>query len=302
MQIALHGVDNKMSLVFFKNTPISIATQIGLNDYFTGTGSATDFDMVNKSYSDLANIVQIGSEYRKRSTRGISAVDSDTFRLNFAPANGVKGVAPASSYGQLVAADTDIPGVSNAQIKSGIFHIADIADIANYSYKAVTGDPGIEVFFTNQIPAATGAAATSWLRFAPLHAADMSIDTGNWTEFGDSLFLSNDIEAYSTVDSASLAGDTTIDVVDASDFVAGQWIRVFNDGDTDMDIVWVTSIVGDTLHLLQPLAYDHAVGIDVFACGTSFAAEVHVPDDAGGGISQTFFNLSLDRSTLVFPR
>ena len=174
------------------------------------------------------------------------------------------------------------------QTDTVILALGDITDIAKRTYTTEPGGSGIEIYLTNRLGG--GGSDPTWFKLAPLNAADMSV--GTFGLAGQPLTLDADINAMGYLSAEAHALDSTITVDDASSFVAGQWIEI-PDGD-DTDVVWLSSIVSNVLHLLQPLSYNHRSGMSVLSCAAGFALEVTIPNGIGGGIPLNLLNTSLD--------
>jgi hypothetical protein len=64
-----------------------------------------------------------------------------------------------------------------------------------------------------------------------------------------------------TTDEAHLAGVSVINVVDETDFTAGDWIRI--DGGNKMEIQKVTSVAAGAITIDDQIVFDHVTGIAV---------------------------------------
>jgi hypothetical protein len=287
-----------MTLAYFNNTPLSTATQMGQNDYFIGDGSTVNFTLVNNTFITLANTVQVENSYFTRSGGGVTGSGS-LMTLSSAPAVNADVVAPNSNYGYLSAYDRPVTGVSNSQVVSGVFHLADIADIETQYYQNAPGLSGIESYFTQRIT--SGGALPSWFQFAPLNV-DMSINTSAWGSAGSPLYMAHPFSGASTLNGSVSSGATSIVLTSASGFYAGQWIKISDGGNSD--IVWIESISSNTLNIVggESLGFSHANGVNVFSCGSGVGIQMTVPLYAGGGIPLNLFNCSLDSAFEAIAR
>jgi hypothetical protein len=280
-----------MAFTFFMGSTTSIvpagANAIGVNDYGTGTGADQDFTLTNNQFDDLGNLAQAGdATFYSKLLGTLTSSGPTNAHTSTAPDLGAGIIFPNANCGSLRAYDDPL----YTQTAFKYFAVGDVVDIDDNQYiEPPAGPGGIKVYFTNRITEITIVEPT-WFSFAPLNAADMSI--GAYSTPGDPLYLTDDLIGGSTLSVGKAVGQTSITLVDATGFAAGQFVAIGTGG--TMDVCWVTQIISNTLTLLQPLAYNHSAGETVYACAAGFACKVDIPTGAGGGSPQDWFNCSLD--------
>ena len=278
-------------LRYFTSAFLTSGSQIGLNDYSFSNGVTNTFNLTENTFDTLADVAQFGaSTFYRKSTSTLTG-SGFTAITGTVPSSGLVGIFPNESYGSLAAYDQ----VSSIQYNESIFFIGDITDIETNTYLAAPSDSGIKVYFSNQI--GTGGAQTSWLKFAPLNAADMTI--GTYQDAGDPFYLDFDLSAETTTNSFTSAGVTELQVADSSVLQAGQLIRVGSGASAE--VLWITTVNPTSVLLLTPTQFSHALD-PVYVCGAGFGVRVDIPTNATGGILTNYVNCSLDANFQIVER
>ena len=267
----------------------SATNKLGPNDYGTGDGSNQDFLLEKNVFTDLGDRAQSGDVTFFSKTGGTLTSSGPTNAHTItAPVLNDGVIFPNKKPGLLRAYDQ-----TYSQRAHKLYAIGDIDDVGgiwDMQYVAAPGDSGIKVSFKNQITQIVGVPLPTWMQFAPLNAADMSI--GTYGTAGDPFYLTNDILGASALASPVNSTNTVIILHDTTLFFAGQFVKIGTGVITE--ICWVTQVSGNDLILLQPLINSYGSGTAVAACAGAFAIQVNIPSLISGGVPKDWLNCSLD--------
>lgn len=274
-----------MPLVVFNNEPLSAATTVGENDYFTGDGTTEDFVLSNKPFTSVANPVQVtgGTLFRH-----LGSVTGSGFNINLSPAPGIGAKIIVPHVTRMLLKAYDVDPLSNRTFEAA-FHLGDIVDIISTQYEKTIGQTGIKLQIVDKD---TGFGVdTTFIQIAPAQA-DGTV--GTYLSAGSPLFLNYDLTGFTTVNANELALSQSLTVADGTEIPnTGVWI-VINPGQPTQDIVWVTSVTGNVLTLREQLSFNHSVGENVFVCATMFYLKLTVPLNFTGGSPTNLFDDALD--------
>lgn len=266
--------------------PLGPATEIDLNDFFTGNGTATTFTLVNKTGTLLNDDVQVGATIDRQST-GTVTVSGNNFTLPAAPTTGTVVTAPGASALEFDAYDqATVAGVTNPLVKERTFIIADMDQIGLYKYLVPGGYSGIQLQFIDH-DTSNGAAA-GWYQLAPANA-DGTV--GTYGAAGAALDVGA-IQNSSTLTANSIALATSITVADGTQFTPGMIIAI-NYGNPSFEPTTIRSIAGNVL-TVDALANAHSSTETVMHCGWWAYGKLIVPAGAAGGQTTVNWDVSLD--------
>lgn len=278
----------------FNGAPFTTATEVDQNDFFTGNGVNTTFDVINKPALSVGAVVQTTAAQYFRYNSGFSVnLGLSKVTLATAPANLSKGVIPGINKINIRAYDQAVvPGVTNPNIGTTIFYVADPFDIGVFEYLASVGFAGISVQPTDHDTG--GGAAASWIQLAPMLPDGTE---GTYGAPGAALNL-GDIKGMSTVSVNFSSLSTSITVADGTQFVAGNYIAI-NVVGLNYEIVRVTNVVGNVLTIL-PCNSNHLAGEVIYQCGWGAYAKLTLPTSQTG--VRNWLDVSLDMIVDVVSR
>ena len=266
-------------------------------DIGDGTTSIFDISGINTT-TFLADDVQVAATTFYRNNAGVIIIDSTHFQLMSggvpaAPSVGAVVIAPGSTAQTFNVYDTNVvTGVTNPNIDEQPFYLIDLETIQTTYWTATAAFPsGIRMQWTNLDP--LNGPAASIIALAPSHPDGTP---GTYLSAGAPIYFSN-IEGTSTTTGAHSAGDTSIAVVDGTQFVQGSVIFI-NDG-VNQEYVWLSTIATNTL-TVNPLVNSYLSGANVFDAGRKGWGTCTWPPDNSG--PKTFWNLSPRVTVAGFAR
>lgn len=281
-------------LSLFYNFPFIPGNRISKIDTYTAGVSQTNYKLLNNNSNTVGAKVQIDANLALASLKGFTFPDSSHINLTATPATGAQIVVP----GQLGLIFTEfdavtIPGVASpANVAITKFYLADdttgAGNILNNTYRKVTGNPGIAVFFSNY-----ATAAGAQLFWSQLACADAN--GGNTLAFlatGTTLYVHDFYASTSLLGSAaSSLTSTTISVNSASGFYPGDYI-ILNPGGTNQENPTITAIdYANNIFTVPGLNFAHNSGELVIMNGLALYAKMTIPIGYLVGVAQTFINL-----------
>lgn len=252
------------------NEPFGTGTEVALNDYFTGDGTTTAFNLTNKTGIEQGNVIQAGVYDYFKFNGGFSVV-SNTVNLSSAPAVGASIIAPGiirftfKAYGQA----TVYGGYPNPNVSQTPIYFADILDIQTQEYVPSIGQSGILILITDKD--ATTGADPSWFKFASM------LPDGTPGTYGSAgaPFSTTGLQAADTLQSGVSALATMITVANGSQFTSGRYVYL-DAGSGFQDQVRVTNISGNIL-TVTPTTYAHSSGATVFENAFGAYVELTLP-------------------------
>lgn len=263
------------------NTPFNAATEVHLIDQATGDGTTSTWTLANKTGLQLGASVQVDGDLHPRFT-GAATVDGNDVSLLSAPPLSAQIIFPGSGAIKLNASDqNDALG----RVVEKAVYIADISTIQFYEYSAYPGDSGIKLQFSHLITADPSAA--SWFQLAPALADGTA---GTYGAAGDPLYT-GDISASDVLTGATSIGATSLNVVDGSQFTAGDYIMIAY-GTADQEVVKITSIASNTLTVVG-CTYAHSISDTVLTCGRKFWIKMTIPLNATSGLARNLYGTPL---------
>jgi hypothetical protein len=277
-------------LGFYKGSPLNEANLLDPVELFTGDGTTTTFTLTRFSGIRVASTIQVGSLFFTRSSIPAGfTVDGNDVTLLSPPANGATVIVPGISAASLEAFDTATAGTStNANIDEEIFYIGDPDSIAFWKYKALPGNTGIVVSITDNF--STGGAEADWIQFAPV---DGDGNPGTYLAAGAEIELGT-LEAEDELQDSILAGATSIEVADGSQFTEGHLIQL-GPGTAEQETRRIVSIAGNVL-TITGTDFAHPAGELVYENAIPFAVKLTVPLDITEGQAMTLHDLGLTRA------
>lgn len=278
-------------LKFYRDLAFNAGTLIDSVDLFTGDGSTTSFDVVNKSISQVGSTIQAEATQYFRFNGGF-VISGNQVTLSSAPSFNAQGIIPGLSALVLSAYDQDdVEGVTNPRINEQSFYLADPDDIGFFQYENRPNDAGIQVCFVDN--ASNVGATLAWVQLA---CADVNGNALTYAATGECIYTAN-ISMFGTLWASSTAGASSIYVDTASGFIPGDYI-VINIGNPTSEIRKITAVngSGQILSITGNTNYPHYSGETVYTCGRKFWAKLTVPLDAVGGEASNLYDISLRRS------
>lgn len=277
-----------MSLKFYRELMPGVSTELDAMDTATGTGSQTNFPLVNKAGNRIGSTIQFGTTQYFKFNGGFS-ISGNTVITNIPPQANTQGVLPGVTALVMSAYDTDnVPGVTNPRIHEVPFWLFDISEIPIYQYENRPDATGIEICFVDNISSV--GAQISWVQLA---CADSNGNALTYLATGACLYTPN-ISLSGTLLASSGAGATSIQVTGASSFIAGDYICI-NAGLATQELRQIVAINGaqNLLIITGATDFSHVVSEKVYTCGRKFWAKLTVPLNAAGGLATNLYDLSL---------
>jgi hypothetical protein len=275
----------------YREQPFNEGTRIDYIDQFLGTGVDDTFTLTKKSGTEVGNSAQVETVLFPRFTNAM-VIDGDDVILNSAPLLGQNIVVPGVESLNFGASDQDDALGRMVEIYA---FIADVDSIHEFAYDAPPLMAGIKMEFVKLIPATIPAII--WFQLAPANA-DGTV--GTYEAAGAPLFTAPIKTSDVIVGGPYLAGTTSFDVVDGTNFLAGDYI-ILNRSNPTEEIVKILSISFNTL-THTGTTFDHFAAETVLTAGRKFWIKMTVPLNATTGNIMNFYSISLKTTARILAR
>ena len=286
-----------MSLRFFRNDPFIDSTLCDPVNTFTGDGETTQFVLYgNLNRFTVGALCSVNDTILERNQDAFTLdqieVDEEFFDvINFASPPEDNSLIIVAGLNSLVLTSYETEG---SRIIQKPFYLIDNNEIQIYEYFERTGQPGIEISFTDIY--GSGQADPSWFQIAP---ANPDGTAGTYEAGGDSLFI-DPIQAKTTLFRSELPLATEILLDDPDEFAEGDFITI-NAGFSTQEICRITELSGQTA-TITGFNFSHNLGETIHACGVQGWVKVTVPEDFTGGEGGVFLNIVPEVKALQYSR
>lgn len=277
------------TLVFYSATPFAAANKVTPMDSATGDGINPDVDLLNKSGILLADMNQVETQKFFRSA-GYTLV-GNTVTFDSVPAINARILLPGSNGLLLRVYDKDdVPGELTPREFAAEWWLIDNETIETLQYIASGDLEGIEVSMYDFFGGTLDALA-EWFQLAPGLPDGTE---GTYEAAGDPLYF-RDIKAKDFLLADTPAPATVIELEDASEFEAADYIRINPSDEDNTEIRRILSIDGNELTLSGAFDLDHLAGEPVFHIGYKGFLKVIIPLDATDNEATILANVALRR-------